>query len=297
MRVRVGCGLHAKDPPIIQPKTKGSGIMVSDFIDQHNGYLKLTDAEFAAARRADRHAVQSARVLLEYGVEREGYWTSEKFMANVKNAMKIAKFKYPAQLHTVCWVFDQSSCHRAFAEDALNAKRMNVHSGGAQPKMRDTVWAGKVQKMTLADGTPKGMKLVLKERGINTATLKGDDMRTILSFHHDFRTERTLVEQFILDQGHQVIFLPKFHCELNPIERVWGQAKRHCRQYSNYTLARLRNIIHPALDSVSTDLIRKYFRKIGDYEKAYIEGKKAGKEVENAVKVYKSHRRVLIDST
>ena len=66
--------------------------------------------------------------------------------------------------------------------------------------------------MTLADGTPKGMKIVLKEREINTATLKAADMRTILSFHHDFRTERTLVEKFILYQGHQVVFLPKFHC-------------------------------------------------------------------------------------
>ena len=93
-------------------------------------------------------------------------------------------------------------------------------------------------------------------------------MRTMLLFHHNFRTERTLVEKFILDQGNQVVFLPKFHCELNPIETMWGQAKHHCQLYSNYTLARLRNVIHPALDSVSTDLIRKYFRKIGDYEKA-----------------------------
>ena len=45
---------------------------------------------------------------------------------------------------------------------------------------------------------------------------------------------------------------------------------------------RLHNIINPALDSVSADLIRKYFRKGGDYERAYIEGEKAGKEVENA---------------
>ena len=73
------------------------------------------------------------------------------------------------------------------------------------------------------------MKLVLKERGINTATLKADDIRTILSFHHDFRTERTLVEQSILDKGQQIVFFPKFHCsELNPIERVCGQAKHYC---------------------------------------------------------------------
>ena len=56
---------------IIQLKTKGSGILVSDFIDQHNGYLKLTNAEFVAAKQADQHAVQSAQFLLEYGVKRE----------------------------------------------------------------------------------------------------------------------------------------------------------------------------------------------------------------------------------
>ncbi len=32
---------------------------------------------------------------------------------------------------------------------------------------------------------------------------------------------------FLEDKGHTAYFLPKFHCELNPIERVWGQAKRY----------------------------------------------------------------------
>ena len=229
-----------EDTPVIQPKTKGSGIMVSDFIEPHNGFLRLTDAELAVAKAADPDMVQMARVLLEYGAEREGYWTGEKFMKNIKDAVKIAKHKYPTDSYTVCWIFDQSSCHKAFAEDALNANRMNVRPGGAQSRMRDTVWARQVQKMVLADGTPKGMKMILEERGINTSSMKADDMRTVLSFHDDFRTEKTLVEKFLSDEGHKVVFLPKFHCELNPIERVWGQAKCYSRQYTNYTLVRLR---------------------------------------------------------
>ena len=48
-----------------------------------------------------------------------------------------------------------------------------------------------------------------------------------------------------MDEGHKVMFLPKFHCELNPTEWVWGQAKCYSRQYTNYTLARLHNIINP----------------------------------------------------
>ena len=82
------------------------------------------------------------------------------------NAYKIAKFKYPPTTYTVCWIFDQSCFDKAYADDALNAK-MNVRPGGAQPAMRDTIWAGKVQKMTMPDGTPKGLRMVLlKERGI-----------------------------------------------------------------------------------------------------------------------------------
>lgn len=63
------------------------------------------------------------------------------------------------------------------------------------------------------------------------------------------------------------------------------------------TLERLRQILNPALDSVSTDTIRKYFRRVQEYERAYREGKKAGSEVEQAVKVYKSDRRVFFDSS
>ena len=52
-----------EDTPVIQPKTKGSGIMVSDFVYQHNGYLRLTDTEFAVGKTADPQMVQLARSL------------------------------------------------------------------------------------------------------------------------------------------------------------------------------------------------------------------------------------------
>ena len=80
--------------------------------------------------------------------------------------------------------------------------------------MRDTVWAGQVQKMTLEDGTPKGLKMVLEERGIHTANMKADDMRFVFSFHEAFRTETTHIQIFLLEKGHKVLFLPRFHCEL-----------------------------------------------------------------------------------
>ena len=73
-------------------------------------------------------------------------------------------------------MFDQSSCHKAMADDRLDASRMNVNPGGKQPLMRDTVWAGRPQSMVFALGVAKGMRKVLKERGINTSSLNGDQM-------------------------------------------------------------------------------------------------------------------------
>jgi len=83
-------------------------------------------------------------------------------------------------------VFDWSSTHEGFAENALNVYNMNVNPGNKQRQLRDTVipfsnpdptpgeedTCGQVQKMCFPDdhhklelrGKPKGMKIVLQER-------------------------------------------------------------------------------------------------------------------------------------
>ena len=196
--------------------------------------------------------------------------------------------------NTIIFVFDQSSCHHALSEDALNAKTMNVkweisHVWGTLCGLEGhrKWWIDKVFLRAWRK---------FRRRGINTSSSVGDDMRTILSNHEDFQTEKTIVEHFLDKEGLESIFLPKFHCELNPIERVWGQAKTYTWVHTNFTFVRLRNIVDPGLDSVSVDLIRKYCRRVREYEEAYLEGKKAGRELEKAVKVYKSHRRIFDDN-
>ena len=84
-------------------------------------------------------------------------------------------------------------------------------SQGGQAIMRDTVWAGRIQKMVNANGVTKGVKQVLEERGINTGTLKGPDMiicRTMMTLGQ----RRLLSKTFSLVEGI--------------IERVWGKAKQ-----------------------------------------------------------------------
>lgn len=283
-----------EERPAILPNTKGSGIMVSDFVEEHGGYLWLSPEEFELAKQDYPSITPAARRLLEYGGDKEGYWTSECFMEQVKNAADIASFKY-GHSHTIVWLFDQSSCHRKFDEHALQAKSLLVKDGGPR-RVRDTIWAGKPQSMVDSTGQAKGLCTILRERGINTERMRADDMRIVLSNHDDFAHEQTIVEHYCESRGHLGFFLPKFHCELNAIERVWAQANVYCRAHTNFTLMKLRQIINPALDSVSTDLIRKYARKARDFERAYLEGHKAGKPVQQVIKIYKSHRRVFTDN-
>ena len=57
-------------------------------------------------------------------------------------------------------------------------------------------------------------------------------------------------------------------------------------------IVRLRKIVPEALETVSIELMNKFFATCRLYEKAYREGH-IGDAVESAVKQYKSHRRVF----
>ena len=88
---------------MLRPKGKGSGIMVSDFVDKHSGFLALTDKEFAKAQKSNPTLEQKVRQLLEYGESRDGYWTSSKFMKQIEKAVAIAEVKGDGWKHV--WVF------------------------------------------------------------------------------------------------------------------------------------------------------------------------------------------------
>ena len=50
-------------------------------------------------------------------------------------------------------------------------------------------------------------------------------MHRVLSLQDDFANEKPLLQHYLEYRGHVCLFLPKFHCELNPIEMLWGYAK------------------------------------------------------------------------
>jgi hypothetical protein len=113
-------------------------------------------------------------------------------------------------------------------------------------QMTDGTFAdGSSQALYFPEGHPqegifKGMAVILEERGFADASkLKAQckDFKCakgaasscchrILYTQPDFVDVKSNLEIICEARGFQVIFLPKFHCEINFIEQCWGYAKR-----------------------------------------------------------------------
>ena len=119
----------------------------------------------------------------------------------------------------------------------------------------------------------------------------------VLSKQEDFKSQKNGLEEIYdkhnADHGtkHQCKFLPKFHPELNPIERVWSRLKWYLRKYADGKLETLQRLMKKGLerDNVSLTLIRKYCRLVTSYYYAYLDGKDII-QAESWIKKHRSHR-------
>ena len=82
--------------------------MVSEFIEEKDGYLALSDKQYEyEVANGDEHVDKSACAILEIGEQREGYWNNDRFMEQMEKAVKIAEVKYPSsQGYHHIWCLD-----------------------------------------------------------------------------------------------------------------------------------------------------------------------------------------------
>jgi hypothetical protein len=220
-----------EDEQKLMRKGRGRIIHVSDFVEEENGRVVIRDQ--------DGIIQKDARCITYPGVGGDPWWDHAQLLTQVDKAITIFDEAHPDCIGL--FVFDQSSAHASLGPDALRAFEMNKTNGGKQRKRKDTVipmnnpypkFRGKAQKMTTDNGLVKGLQQTLEERGFNVHGMLAKCspvcpfennsccMARLLSKQDDFRLQESLLEQKIKSRGHLCTFLPKFHCELNPIEMV-----------------------------------------------------------------------------
>jgi transposase len=228
-------------------------------------------------------------------------------------------------LHPDCDIlvcFDNSMTHKARPPNGLDVNLRNLSDGGKNSVLFRDGWmlcsdGSKVpHAMQRADGTVKGIKTILEERGLfklpseaKAPLLICDDCknkisrkdrkvnnsrccaRYVLSQQPDFLEQKSWLQETCEANDLLCIFYPKFHCELNFIELVWGWLKSYLRKRCTYVYADLKETIPITCLAIPQTFIRKAYRHCFRYMSGYRCGL-VGLELERAVKKYKSHRSI-----
>ncbi|THU99299.1 hypothetical protein K435DRAFT_818623 [Dendrothele bispora CBS 962.96] len=275
-----------------KPYAKGDGhsFMIADYVSADFGWLRSLDGR--SARRA---------------------MFPEDIQEQANAAIDLVHELYPDYEHI--FIYDNATTHLKRPDGSLSARKMpkgpsskffiEVSKRDANGKLvynPDGSIAKEEREMepgVLPDGCLqslyypenhkthpnqfKGMATILQERGYNVDKLKAQCNKKFNcappALNCCCRLE-SILEKTCKERGVQVIFLPKFHCELNPIEQCWGYGKR---------LYHLERNALECLDKVPLESIRRFFNRSHKFMDAYSKGLD-GRQAAWAARKYRGHR-------
>ncbi|KAF8593188.1 hypothetical protein BDV93DRAFT_461688, partial [Ceratobasidium sp. AG-I] len=243
------------------------------------------------------------------GKARDGYFTNVEVAIQPRKAVELVQREYPEQTHV--FIYNNTPSHAKTLVGAVSAKTMtkgpkenftfkSIDTRGVetQVQMEDgRLNDGSTQLFyfpadhTAMPGWFKGMAIILAERNLGHIARRRADCpnkcdpkatncccHCALACQPDFEARDSIVKELADKLGSKVIFLPKFHCELNPIEQCWGCVKERYRKFPpSSTEAKLEENMLEALDSVPLDSICKFAARSHRFLNAYAAGKN-GKE-------------------
>lgn len=87
------------------------------------------------------------------------------------------------------------------------------------------------------------------------------------------RYRKYKLDELAKANGHSVLRLPPYHCELNPMERVWSKIKAYVASHdiSSYEIDNVERLIHEACAQITPALWSAYCMQVKAQEKAMIE--------------------------
>jgi hypothetical protein len=287
--------VHKDAKAIPEPKGEGSSLMVADFISADYGWLRNVDGSsarvlFKAGKNRDgyfnnNNIISHVEAAMEIIKERYPNDDHVFVFDNATTHRKREDDALSASSMTKGPSDKFSPVRKVFGPDGKPIFNKHGKQKVEKIHMQDG-WFHNAQGMKVVQsfyfpedhpthpGQFKGILQILLERGFNLPSklrLECRDFkcqnegpearcccRRILYNQPDFQEVKSRLENVCASRGFRVIFLPKFHPELNFIEQCWGAAKRHYRKLpqSKSDQEFERNVIE-SLESVSLLMMRR----------------------------------------
>jgi len=277
-----------------RPKGEGHSLMVADFVSADYGWLRSPDGKESArvllrpgARRDGyftnddivEQATKAMDVLKKYYPNDDHvlvYDNATTHLKRSRDSISARRMPMKTSKPEKNWLVPTPSLDES-GDQIFNSK------GGKVMKLIEMA-PGRFD-----DGTPqsfyfpkghrhaglfKGMRVILEERGFPASQLNklkwecknfhcragrtNCCMRRVLYSQPDFQNVKSVLEDHCDRRGIEVLFLPKFHPELNPIEQCWGRAKWYYRRLPASSLEEdlERNVVE-SLESIPITLMRR----------------------------------------
>lgn len=318
-----GRGWEHEDHPEGKKKSRGQAIMLSNFTSQINGCLSSEELVVGKNQQGywtNDHVVTQLREAIG-AFEREHpscqalfiFDNSSNHSAMSKDALVVARMNLRSKLNDkpIDYPF-----RPGWYIDADGNRQVQHIVHPPCPDHAEPQGDGLCEKCTWA-GQVKGIREILQERRLwlTKKNRQGLDVDALLLFckaeldvsdknpaevkccarhrleaQPDFQETRSVLEELCLAAGHLCLFLPKFHCELNPQECIWGASKRYVRDTCSYSFKALRLAVGPSIQRIPIAQTRRYFRRCFHLINAYRYD--LGMVMARAMhKQYKSHRR------
>ena len=125
------------------------------------------------------------------------------------------------------------------------------------------------------NGKSKGLKIIARELGLEfDSKIRVDELRKIVSVHPAFSNSTKLLAD---KYGIKIVFCPKYHCELNPIEGLWCDQKQYIRKNTDQSFVTLKKLIKQSRNEFKKKkLVNKLLKRFWRVLNAYKNGAKYG---------------------
>lgn len=114
----------------------------------------------------------------------------------------------------------------------------------------------------------------------------------VLANEPDFLEQEEWLTEVVRGAGFEIIFYPKYHCELNFIEMLWGWIKSYHRRTCTYVYKDLKDALPTTLlETMPLAFVRRASRYCFRFMSGYREGLQ-GPLLDFSMKKYSSHRSI-----